>query len=271
LSRFRLHIIALSVSALAAVACSKAPTKEELLARAKEAAGAQDYVQAEKDYRAVLRLSPGDPAAVRELAAIYHNQRQLAQSRPLLKKAAELAPDDAEVQIDFAESSLAGGDFLAAHDAAVKVLKKHPGYPRALILLANAAATPAAAAETRTLVLSLREKDEDRAGYHLALGALALRERDETGAQTEFEAAAKLEPNLPQVHTALAALAWSRKDLKTADEAFKTAVGLSPLRSTVRVRYADFRLRTGAPAEAKAILEEITPGTPTTCRHGCFR
>ena len=95
LSRFRhgVRIIALSVSALAAVACSKAPTKEELLARAKEAAAAQDYVQAEKDYRAVLRLSPGDPAAVRELAAIYHNQRQLAQSYPLLKKAAEVAPE----------------------------------------------------------------------------------------------------------------------------------------------------------------------------------
>jgi Flp pilus assembly protein TadD len=183
LSRFRLHIIALSVTALTAVACSKAPTKEELLARAKEAVAAQNYVEAEKDYRAVLRLSPGDPAAVRELAAIYHNQRQLAQSYPLLKKAAELAPDDAEVQIDFAESSLAGGDFLTAHDAAVKVLEKHPGNPRALMLLANAAVTPAAAAETRTLVLGLREKDEDRAGYHLALGALALRERDETGAR----------------------------------------------------------------------------------------
>ena len=130
------------------------------------------------------------------------------------------------------------------------------------MLLTNAAVTPAAAAETRTLVLSLREKDEDRAGYHLALGALALRQRDEAGAQAEFEAAAKLDPNLPQVHAALAALAWSRKDIKTADEAFKTAVGLSPLRSTVRVRYADFKLRTGAPSEAKAILEEITAKQP---------
>ena len=57
-------------------------------------------------------------------------------------------------------------------------------------------------------------------------------------------------------------LAWSRKDVKTADEAFKTAVDLSPLRSAARLRYVAFKLRTGAPAEAKALLEEITARNP---------
>ena len=256
------RIIAFSLIALAAVACSKAPTKDELLARAKEAVAAQDYVKAEKDYREALRLSPGDPVAVLELAAIYYTQGQLRQGYPLLKKAAELRPDDVEVQLDFAESSLAFGDFQQANDNALKALEKQPGNAQALTILAAAAATPSAVEETRKLVVSLRENDQDRASYHLALGALALRQQDDKGAQTEFETAARLEPNLPLVHIALATLAWSRKDIKAADEAFKTAVDLSPLRSAARLRYAAFKLRTGAPAEAKALLEEITARNP---------
>jgi tetratricopeptide (TPR) repeat protein len=155
LFRCGFRIITLSLVAFAAVACSKALTKDELLARAKEAVAAQDYVKAEKDYREALRLSPGDPVAFRELAAIYYSQGQLRQGYPLLKKAAELRPDDVEVQLDFAESSLAFGDFQQAHDNALKALGKEPGNAQASAArIVNAAATPSAAEETRKLVVA---------------------------------------------------------------------------------------------------------------------
>src|SRR5262249_3492351 len=45
-------------------------------------------------------------------------------------------------------------------------------------------------------------------------------------------------------------------------EAFKIAADLSPPRSPIRLRHAEFKLRTGAPTEAKSILEEITQKYP---------
>jgi putative PEP-CTERM system TPR-repeat lipoprotein len=128
--------------------------------------------------------------------------------------------------------------------------------------LANAATTPEAVEDTRSLVLVLRDRDQDRSGYRLALGTLALRQRDTTQAQSEFEAAAKLDPKSALAYLALAKLAWSQNDLEAADRAFKTAVEVSPLRSPTRLPYADFKLRTGATAEAKTILNEITAKYP---------
>jgi tetratricopeptide (TPR) repeat protein len=254
---------ALALVVLAA-SCSKAPpSRDELLARAKEASAAQDYVEAEKNYRQVLRLDPTDPVATRALAAIYFDQSQLPQGYQLLKKAAELEPDDVELQIDLAQSSLVVGDFQQARDNALKVLEKQPGDPQALVVLVNTAVTADAMEQARNLVQTLREKDyQDRAGYHMALGVLASRQQDWTLARSEFETAAKLDPKLALPHAALASLAWNRNDFEAAEEAFKTAVGLSPLRSRVRLRYADFKFRTGAAAEAKAILEEIIAKSP---------
>jgi Tfp pilus assembly protein PilF len=265
-SLFTVHFwklfVALTLAALTAGGCSKAPpTQDELLARANDDFAAQHYDKAENAYREVLRLASDEPDAVRRLAHIYYDQGQLPQAYDLLKKAAELEPDNVEVQLDLSQTSVLVGDLPRAHDAALSVLAKRPGDEVALVVLANAA-TPEDAEDTRMLIEDLRAKDQDRAGYHLALGALALRKQDLAQADTEFEAAAKLNPKSALAHTALADSAWSRNDMKTADEAFKIAADLSPLRSPTQLRYADFNLRTGRPAEAKATLEKITAKYP---------
>jgi tetratricopeptide (TPR) repeat protein len=260
--RYRPLVVALSLAALAAGGCSKAPpTKDEILARANEDFAAQRYDKAEKTYRELLRLAPSDPEAVRRLAHIYYDQGQLPQAYELLKRAAEHEPGDIEVQIELAQTSLTVGDIQRAHDAAVAVLDKRPRDEQALVVLANAA-TPDDAGDTRKLIEDLQAKDQDRAGYHLALGALALRQQEIARAETEFGAAVKLDPKSAIAHIAVADLAWRRDDIKAADEAFKIAADLSPLRSPMRLRYADFKLRTGAPADAKRILEEVTAKYP---------
>src|SRR6516165_6817629 len=153
LRRASLVILSLLIP-LAAGGCSKAPeSKEALLARADAHFTAERYSEAEREYRAVLQWPPADPIAVRRLAVIYHEQGQLPQAYPLLKAAADFYPDDTEVQLDLAITSLAVGQAEEAHDAALLVLEKEPGDPRALSVLANAATTPEAVEDTRSLVL----------------------------------------------------------------------------------------------------------------------
>jgi putative PEP-CTERM system TPR-repeat lipoprotein len=252
-------VFALSLIAFTSASCSKGQlSREDLLARANSAFAAEDYDKAEKDYREVLGVDPDDPLALRRLAAIYFDQGQLGRALPLLKRSAEFAPNDPEVQLKLCASLLSARQYQQARDAALLVLDKQPGNEQALVLLAGTAVAREDVEETKKLVETLRGTDQDRAGYHLALGRLALRQQEEATAESEFKAAVKLDPKSAEAYASLANLYWARNDLAAAEQNFKAAAEVSPLRSPLRVRYAEFKLRTGAVAEAKNILREIT-------------
>jgi len=262
-SRHLRLIFALCLAAITSAACSKdEPTKEQLLSRADAAFAAEQYDKAEKEYREVLRLAPDDPAALRQLSTIYLDQGQVAQAYPLIQKSAELQPDDPEIQLKLARLFLSSREFTKARDAALQVLEKRPGHELALLLFTDASQKPDDIEDARKLVQSLREKDQDRARYHLALGALDLRQKDLTRAESEFKAALNLDPKSSEVYAALGTFYWSRNDLKEAGQAFKTAADLAPPRSPMRTRYADFLIKSGANAEAKNILEDINRKAP---------
>jgi tetratricopeptide (TPR) repeat protein len=262
-NRQRQLIFALCLVAIASVGCSKEqPNKDQLLSRANDAFAAGEYSKAESGYRDVLRLAPDDPAALRQLGIIFLDQGQIPQAHLTLKKAAELQPDDPEIQLKFGLSLLAGGDPGKARDAALQVLEKQPRNGQALLLLSDASRTPEEVENARKLIQSLREQNQDLAGYHLALGVLDLRQNDQARAEDEFKAALKLDSKSSEAYAGLGALYWSRKDLKEADQAFKSAAEVAPPRSPMRLRYADFKLRTGELAEAKSMLEDITRKLP---------
>jgi tetratricopeptide (TPR) repeat protein len=254
----------LPVLAITSFGCAKEKeeTKEQHLSRANEYVRAEQYDKAEKEYREVLRIAAENLAALRQLAFIYLDQGQLLQAYPLLKKSAELRPDDPEIQLKLGLLFVAVGSYPEARDAALQVLEKQPGKEEALLLLVDASRKPEDIEDARKLIQSLREKDEDRAQYHLALGGLDLRQNEQTRAESEFKTALSLEPKSVETNAALGSFYWSRNDLKEADQAFKTAVELAPPRSRVRLRYADFLLRTGATAEAKNLLEESSRKYP---------
>jgi tetratricopeptide (TPR) repeat protein len=262
-TRIRQLAFVLSLVAIASFGCAKEEdNKEQHLSRANDYFAAEQYDKAEKEYRDVLRLAPEDPAALRQLGIIYLDRGQLLQAYPLLKKSVELQPDDPEIQLKLGLIFLSLRAYAEARDAALQVLEKQPGNEQALLLLVDASRKPDDIEDARKLIQSLREKDQDRARYHLALGSLDLRQNEQPRAESEFKAALNLDPKSSEANAALGSIYWSRNELKEADQAFKTAVDLAPPRSPVRLRYADFLLKTGANAEAKNILEETSRKHP---------
>jgi tetratricopeptide (TPR) repeat protein len=256
-------LFTLSIAALAITACSeKAPTKDQILSRANEAFAAQKYSQAEKDYREVLRLAADDPVAVRRLAVLYYDQGQIAQAYPMLKKYAGLQPDDAEMQVKFGLALFATGDYAQAREAALQALSKRPGDEQALSLLADTPRSTDDIEDVKKKIEDLRKADQDRPTYHLALGSLDFRKGEKARAETEYKKAIELDPKSGTAHVALGMLYWSNNDIKAADQELKTAADLVPANSPMRMRYADFKLRTGAAAEAKAMLEDINKQLP---------
>jgi tetratricopeptide (TPR) repeat protein len=261
--RYKGLIFVLCLAALTSAGCSKdEPTKDELLSRADAAFAAQQWDKAEMDYRKVLSRAPEDLVALRRLGIIYVDQGQIMQAYPLLKKSAELQPDDPEIQLKLGLIYLAGQDYTQARDAASQILEKQPDNEQALGLFADASRTPDDIADARKRIQSLREKHQDRAIYHLALASLDLRQNEQPRAESELRTAVNLDPKSIEAHAALGSLYWSRNDLKEADQAFKTAVELAPPRSPARMRYVDFLLKTGSSAEAKKILEETNQKHP---------
>src|SRR5262249_12047518 len=232
------------------------------LSRANEYLTAGDYGKAEKEYRDVLRLTPEDPTALRQLGIIYNDQAQIVQAYPLLKKAADLNPEDPDLQLKLGLVLLSGREYPQARDAALQALEKQPANEQALLLLADASRTLEEVEDARQRIQNLREKEGDRAGYHLALGALDLRQNEQARAEGEFKAALNLAPKSSEAYSALGTLYWIRNDLKEADQALKTAADLAPTQTPMRLRYADFLVKTGVNAEAKKILEEIERKAP---------
>lgn len=256
-------VFVLSIASIAIAGCSeKAPTKDQILSRANEAFASRNYIQAEKGFREVLRQAPDDPLAIRRLGILYYEQGQIAQAYPLLKKYAGLQQDDAEMQVKYGFALFATGEFAQARDAALLALSKRPGDEQALSLLADTTQSPEELQDIRKTIEDLRKNDQDRSSYHSALGSLDLRKGDKARAEAEFRKAIELDPKSSTPYVALATLFWSNNDLKAADQALKTAAELSPTNSPVRMRYVDFKLRTGATAEAKALLEDINGKLP---------
>src|SRR5262245_52751938 len=125
--RYKGLIFGLCLAALTSAGCSKdEPTKDEFLSRAEAAFAAGQYDKAEMDYRKVLSRAPEDLAALRQLGSIYVDQGQIMQAYPLLKKGAELQPDDPEIQLKLGLIYLAGRDYTQARDAASQVLETQP-------------------------------------------------------------------------------------------------------------------------------------------------
>src|ERR1700730_18498535 len=260
----KLQVLLAVCLAIASSGCSQqGETKEAHLARAKDYAAAAQYDKAEAKYREVLRVDPADAVALRDLGIMYQDQGQSPQAAPLLRKAAELLPDEPDLQVKFGQNLLLQGQYDQAREAALRSLDKQPGREAALMLLSNTAVGLKDVDETRTLIQDLREKDQDRPGYPLALGVLALAQKDQARAESEFDAALKLDPKSALAHSALANLYWARNDLKAAEQAFKAAADLASPASPMLMQYANFKLRTGAVPEAKSILENINTKAPS--------
>src|SRR5690349_18289158 len=110
-------VFVLSLLGLSLLSCSKSgPSKDELLAQADKHCATGEYLNAEKGYRDILQLAPGDQRVERQLGLLYHEQGQFVQAYPLLKAAAEREPDNLEVQVKFGLALLSAGDLAQARD-----------------------------------------------------------------------------------------------------------------------------------------------------------
>ena len=260
----RLFAILLVIGLLASsgAGCSKSAKKERHLQRADKYFQANELDKAEIEYLTVLQLAGPDPVAVRQLARIYFDRGDMPRSFAFYGQLLNQDTNNIEARLRRGLVYIAAHKFKEARADAAFVLSKEPANDEALLLLADAATTPKDLEEARQSLLKLAPQTGHRAAGLLAMGTLSLRQQDLKSAETSFNKALALDPKNAAVHAALGNLYWMREDLTNADRSFKTSADLSPLKSSRRLKYAEFKLRNGQVEEARKILGEITGKAP---------
>jgi tetratricopeptide (TPR) repeat protein len=258
----RLALFALVLAVFIGGGCSRQARFERRLAQANKDFEAEAYVKAEVEYTGARQLVPLNPVAIRQLGIIYLDDGRPNQAYSYLKKAVELDPKDVAAQVKLAEAYFTMRGIKEARDAAKIVLDRDPSNEEALLLLSNTTRTSAEQTETTEIVEKLRSSNKDCAGYHLVLGRMLLMKHDLTGAEKEARAAITLDPKSRTAYGDLGEILLLQHDTKQAGEAFRNAAQLAPLRSAVRLRDIDFRLRSGDAAQAKKDLAELSEKAP---------
>jgi len=233
------NLPALALCLILSAGCSKASKAKSLLGGANRDFQAQKYDQAESEYKSVLRLSQRDPVAIRQLGFIYFEEGRSRPAFQCLQEALRLDPTNTEAQLKMAEIYIGGGDSTNGLKQLELVLQADPGNQDALILLAQVSPANGLSSVRQRLEAQLRKGGTGAAACYSALGWIDLRMQNSKDAQANFQKASELDPKLVSPCLGMAEVCSLRKDGEGFAEALQKAVELSPIRSSIRLKYAE--------------------------------
>ena len=256
-------LLALALLALTGGGCTKAARTQRAIATADRLFQAGEYSKAEVAYSNALHMVyPPNPAAIRGLGFVYYEQGRSLDALYVLNQAAKRDPNNARCQSELASLMALNAFYQQARDAAHIALKLQPGDEKALTALCVAARTPQDVEQVRHYIEQLQSHDQDRASYHVALATIDVMETNMNPAEAELNKARKLDPNSSLAYLGMAGLATYYKNIKLADENLKLAMKNAPLRSPIRVNYAEFLAQNGQTNEAKNLMRDLVQQAP---------
>ena len=242
--------------------CSKQTKMERHLKRANEYFDSKQNDQAEIEYMNALRLGATNRIAIKRTAGFRLNKGDIATAFRLFLKMKELDPNDLDSRIKLGEVYLVGRDQKNARAEAEFVLSRDPENEKALFMLSDTAISPEEIKTTKLLLEKMLQKGLNKGPIHVALGYLQMRQKDLVAAAASFKQAEASTPKSSASYLAIAQFYLTQTNLASADQAFQTAIRLAESKSEPQFLYADFKLRSGAKAEAKEMLQGINRSAP---------
>jgi tetratricopeptide (TPR) repeat protein len=303
LRRIRQLAVAVTIALLMTEIClgqtAAAADSERHIAIAAEQQG--NYVEAQTAWQAFSKAHPASAEPYAHLGFLEARQERYEQAVPLYRKAFALDPTMPGLRLNLGLSLFKSGDMKGAVQTLTPLLKQYPASSsesqrlNVLIGMSHyglaeyAAAVPylkeAAAHDTESLWLRLALAQSCLASKQfpcvldvyreiLALNAEsaeadmlageALDEmRDHGGAIREFQAAAKADPKMPNVHFALGYVLWTQNRIEEAAKEFTAELANIPDHPQALVYLADVDIKLSDTPGALTLLERairIDPG-----------
>lgn len=243
--------------------CSDESKRARYLKRADEYYAKGNFIEADIEYRNVIRLSETlDPHVVGRLANMCYEQGRILESFSLFTNAVALKPTDMDLRYRLGTVFIALQQPNAAREQALTVLTNQPAHAEAMLLLTDAARTPEEIGAARKKINELAGVAGDRWSVHIALAELAFREKQTNVARAEIQKAAQLDAKNPHVNVALAKLAANGNQPQEVERFLQLAAENSPKRSPHRLLLPQYKLERTNSAEAKLLLDKIIKDTP---------
>jgi tetratricopeptide (TPR) repeat protein len=240
---------------LLSIACSKAPerTKQEYFTSGNHYFDEKKYKEAAIQYSNALKQDPRFGEARYRLAEAYAQAGDLAGAYREYLRAADLLPDNSELQVKAATFLLLTGQFEDAKARARQALTKDPNNVKAEIVLGNALAR---LKDFDNAVIELEEavKLEPNATAYASVGDAEFAREKEPDAEKAFRRAIASDPRSVNAHVALANYLWRIHRFDEAERSLLRAVEIEPKSLLANRGLAAFYLSTNRASRAEPYL-----------------
>ena len=250
--------LAAGVCVLLAIACTNAETeKQQYLANGMRLAAEMKFSEAIIEYRNALRIDGRFGEARWRLAQAYEELENFDGALQEYVRAADLLPENVEVQVKAATHLLLSQQFLDAKSRADKALLRDPQNAEAFIVRANATAglkdLPGAVKDMEDALKTNAENGR----VLTSLGSLQLSQGDREEAEATFKRALQVSPNSIEARLALSNFYLSTQRDADAERLLNEARTLSPTHVLANRMLAGFYLSHGRPNEAEVPLKAV--------------
>lgn len=240
--------------------CSLEARKARYLARGEQYFKGGQYESAKIEYTKLLLADPHNELPFQRLGFIWLEEGAPLRAVVFLLKARELAPNDLSNRLTLARALMSLGRTGEARKEVLAILEQSPAHDDAIVLLADTDQTKEDLDYTNQYLQKLSQPESF--SVQLASANVAAQRADFASAAASLERALALDPKSPFPHIGMAKLHVYQKKSAEAEQEFKTAAELAPIRSSIRLRYAEFKIQNGAGNEVKEFLRETTRQAP---------
>ena len=254
--------IGVAIAIFVLAGCSVESRKARHLQRGDTYFAASNFDRAEIEFLNVLRLDPKSADAIGKIGIIYYEQGRLGRALPYLVRAQELDPANLVTRAKLAALLLSVGNRVQAADQASFILERKPDDAEALVMLAEATATPDAIATLQARLDEMPAALANGSAVWVAKGILSAKMGSISDARTAFLKALEIDPNSVPALSAMAAVHVASRESAKADLAYARAAALSGPRSPRSLQYARFKAQSGDFASARRILEGVLEAAP---------
>jgi putative PEP-CTERM system TPR-repeat lipoprotein len=215
------------------------------------------YPDAAIEYQKALQHDLKFGPARFKLAEAYAASGNLRSAYPEYLRAADLLPDDLDVQVKAGNMLLLGRRFQEAKDKARAVLTRDPNHLAGLILLGNALAGLRDLDNAVAVTARAADIDPERAGVYSNLGTLQLARGEREEADKAFALAVERNPNDVSAWLAQGNFFRAVGELDRAEASFKRAVDIAPAHPRANRVLAAHYLDTNRPDRAEPFLRVV--------------
>lgn len=215
------------------------------------------YSHAIIEYRNAVQADATFGEAHKQLGEAYARTGDAPRALESYVRAADLLPNDVQVQLTAATFLLAarrGEDALARVDAALKV---EPQSIEAHVIRGNALAGLSSFDEALKSIEEAIRLDPARGTTFTHLGRVEMARGRRDEAEVAFRQAVKLDPTSVDAHLALGNFYWSVGNAKETEAAFRGALAIQPDNGPANRAMAAFTIATGKYREAEQYLVRI--------------